>query len=189
MDFDIIVVASHHRKPLIIDYLKDIPHKVVYTPDYELPVGFVPSIGGLVQNHLGAYRCFRGHQDAISKCKKDMVLIFEDDAVPNNEKWLSIIIDGVFLLNEFEMVSFHSRQYNIEQFLLVCDKYIKPRTKDVWIVAALCYVLKKKSFDFILNAKYMGIPYDLLLYRNFSYCLLEPSIFDHNCSEGSLIDI
>jgi hypothetical protein len=36
IDFDIVVVANYHRKPLILDHLGGIPHKVSYTPDYPL---------------------------------------------------------------------------------------------------------------------------------------------------------
>ena len=70
MKLEIVVVATHKRKPLIVPYLSNKSHKVHYTKDYNLPDGFEssPEAVGCVLNHQhqGVYRCFRGHQNALS---------------------------------------------------------------------------------------------------------------------------
>ena len=68
-------------------------------------------------------------------------------------------------------------------------KYVTPNCSNPWIVAALAYMVHKKSIERLLSYEYDGTPWDVLLYRNFHYCLMEYSIFDHDKSEGSLIDV
>ncbi len=191
MDFEIIVVSSKNRKALTDKWLKDIPHQVSLTPNYELPKNWEPTVHGLVNNHLGAYRCFRGHQDALRKGIKDNILILEDDAIFNVSNWLSIISDSVELLGHYELVSFHGRQFDSNYFESVpgFDEYLTPNCSNPWIVAALAYMVNRKSVKRLLAYKYDGTPWDILLYRNFHYCLMEYSIFEHDRSEGSLIDV
>lgn len=194
MNFDIIIVANHKRKALILDYLKDVYHKVSYTPDYELPVDFNPAVVGRVLNHVGAYRCFKGHQDAIKLCEKENVFIFEDDAVPNIPNWLDIVQDSVSYLNKFELVSLHGRDFYKSLF----DNYkeirpgnnfliLKEKKGVPFICGALAYLVNRKSFEQILSWNYNGMPIDLLLYYKFNFCLLEKSPFNHDRSQGTLI--
>lgn len=198
MNPDIVVVANRHRKALILNYLKGVPHKVSYTLDYSLPKDFKPEVTGLVQPHchLGHIRCFKGHQDAIRMCDKENVLIFEDDAVPNTADWYSIVLDSIHLLDSFEMVSFHGRAYTralYEKFEEIRPEnnflYIPNKTGRVCMHGALAYMLNKKSFDKILSCAYVGEPIDVLLVNNLSFCLLEKSPFIHDRSEGSLLDV
>jgi len=188
-NFDIVVVTSIKRKPLIIQYLSGLDAIVSVTPDYELNQPFKPMIGGLVQNHTGAYRCFRGHQAAIAKSTKDVVLVFEDDAVPNREDWLKVVSDSVKLLETFEMVSFHGRQFIPEVFNTVNNDFIKPKNRgSEWIVAALAYLIPRRVVNKLIEYKYNGMPWDLLLYRELNYCLMKKSAFNHDRTRGSLID-
>ena len=188
-NFDIVVVTSAKRKPLITNYLDGLGAIISVTPDYELDKHFIPEVGGLVQNHRGAYRCFRGHQDAIAKSTKDFVLVFEDDAVPNRKDWLKVVSDSVELLNEFEMVSFHGRQFIPEVFDVVNNDFIKPKNRgSEWIVAALVYLIPRRVVNKLMEYKYNGMPWDLLLYRELNYCLMKESVFNHNRANGSLID-
>ena len=192
MNLEIIVVANHKRKPLIIPFLSGKPYKIHYAEDYKLPENFKPADGmaGLVTNHTGTYRCFRGHQDALSIAEGDNILILEDDAVPNNDEWFQKVIKAIPLLDSFEVVSFHGRQ-RIQPFANVSGyrDYLKPILFPVWMVAALAYMIKKKNVPKYLEYKYNGRPWDILIYQDLSFCVLEKSIFDHNLSEGSLIDI
>jgi hypothetical protein len=192
------VVANHHRKALVLDYLHNIPHKVSYTLDYELPENFKPEVFGLVQPHchLGHIRCFKGHQQAIKLCDTDNVLIFEDDAVPNIDDWHQIILDSVHLLDHVEMVSFHGRDYarslyeNFEE-IRPGNHFIKP-LEDIGRICmhgALAYMVNKRTFDKILSWKYVGKPIDVMLVNKLSFCLLENSPFNHDRSEGSLLDV
>ena len=96
--------------------------KISYTPDYPLPKGYKPNpVNFRSQNELGAYRCFKGHQDAIKMIEGDHALIIEDDAVPNVDNWLEIAEKADNLLSnneqlnpedsiEPEIVSLHGRR-------------------------------------------------------------------------------
>lgn len=198
MNLDIIVVANHHRKALILNHLNGITHKVSYTPDYTLPKDFKPTVSGLVQPwcHLGVYRCFKGHQDAIKMCEKDNVMIFEDDAVPNNPDWINIVADSISLLDTFEMVSFHGRCYDrplYKEFKEIRPGnnflYIPNKSGRICVHGALAYMLNRRTFDRVLSWEYIGDPIDTLLVNSLNFCLLEKSPFDHDRSEGSLLDV
>ena len=194
MNFEITVVASKNRKALTDTWLKNTSYQNSITPNYELPKNWKPTVTGLVNNHLGAYRCFRGHQDALKLGTKDNVLILEDDAIPlvsNKEELLKILSDSIGLLGHYELVSYHGRQFNRECFESVMGntKYITPNCPNPWIVAALAYMVNRKSIKRLLTYEYDGTPWDILLYRNFHYCLMEQSIFAHDRQEGSLIDV
>lgn len=195
MDLDIIIVASHHRKALILEHLKDIPYKISYTPDYILPSNFKPEIKHLVRNHVGAFRCLRGHQEAIKMCNKDVALILEDDAVPKVSDWYSIVLDSISLLNTFEIVSLHGRNFDKSLYKVYKEirsennfLYIPEKKGFIFVCGSLSYLIHKKSFDKLLNIQYNGIPMDILLVNSFSFCLIEKSPFNHNRSQGSLID-
>ena len=199
---DIVVVASHRKKALVLEYLKDVPHKVNYTPDYPLSEDFEPEIPGFVQpchqHHVNTYRCFRGHQDAVKLCDKENVLIFEDDAVPNVGDWLGIVAESTPLLNTFEMVSFHGRNYDRALYEnhseirpgnnFMCIPAVK-KQETTFVCGALAYLLNRRVFERVLSYRYNGIPIDILLYSTLSFCLLEKSPFNHDRSEGSLIDV
>ena len=188
-NFDIVIVTSAKRKPLITEHLVGLGAIISVTSDYELSPNWQPKFGGLVGNHLGAYRCFRGHQDAIAKSTKDAVLVFEDDAVPNKQAWLKVVNDSVKLLAEFEMVSLHGRNFLPEIFDAVNNDFIKPKNKgSEWIVAALAYLISRRIIDKLMKYEYNGMPWDLLLYRELNYCLIKNSPFNHDRTEGSLID-
>ena len=190
--FDIVVVTTKKRKSLITEHLNGIEYTISITPDYDLPKDFKPTVTTLTYNHLGTYRCFRGHQDAIAKATKDYVLVLEDDAVPNCQNWYEIIYENLFLMNIFDMISFHGRGYDRNHFDSVSNsnayKFIRPKNSLVWVVAALAYVIGRKDYERIKNFVYDGTPWDMLLYRNFDYCLIEESPFNHDRSEGSLVD-
>jgi len=188
-EYDIVVVTSAKRKPLITQYLDGLGAIISVTPDYKINPFFKPKVGGLVQNHLGAWRCFRGHQDAILKSTKDIVLVFEDDAVPNRPDWLVAIHSALSLLKQFDMVSFHGRDFNEACYDRVNDEFIKPKNPgSEWVVAALAYMINKSTINKLTQHEYDGTPWDLFLYRSLNYCLMKNSIFNHDRTEGSLID-
>ena len=194
--FEIVVVTSPKRNSLLLPHIKHLNPIVSVTPNYELPIGFDPPIKGMTHNHLGTYRCFKGHQDAIAKAKESKygcALIFEDDAVPNISDWDTVVEDSIYLLKSFELVSFHGRQHELSAFDVYRHytaynmNWIK-RYKDTWIVAALAYLVPREQYDKLLAFEYDGTPWDIVLYRNFKYCLMEPSCFNHDRSQGSLVD-
>lgn len=200
MNFEIVVVASHRKKALVLPHLKNFPHKVSYSTDYDLPENFEPEVTGLVQpclqHHTNTYRCFRGHQDAIRLCDKENVLVFEDDAVPNTDDWFNIVSDSIPLLDTFEMISFHGRNYDrslYERHWSVRPGndfiFIPERKGTVFVCGALAYLLNRRVFEKVLSYQYNGMPIDILLVSTLSFCLLEKSPFNHDRSEGSLIDV
>ena len=192
MKLEIIVVANKERKVLILPYLEGKSHKVLFAKDYSLPFDFKPNpnMAGCVLNHQGVYRCFRGHQDALSMSDADNILILEDDAVPINALWFAKILDAILLLDSFEVISFHGRDYQEEMFqeVSVNSEYIKPLSSPLWIVAALAYLVKRETVKKLIEYRYNGKPWDLVLYQHHSFCVLRESIFNHDRSEGSLID-
>jgi len=189
---DIIVVATHKRKSLVISHLSGLDYKISYSKDHNLPDGFKSEVIGLVMPtcHLGHIRCFKGHQEALSKVEDDYALILEDDAIPNVGTWVQKIYDAITLLQRFDIVSFHGRSYQKELFKPVIEnpEYLEPINPPIWIVAALAYLVKKETAEKLLLHQYNGKPWDILLYQHYSYCVLENSIFDHNRSEGSLLE-
>ena len=144
MKLEIMVVASHKRKALILPHLKDKPYAIYFTEDYELPKGWKPDANmvGVVLNHTGAYRCFKGHQDALDMSVGDNILMLEDDAVPNMYEWFQKVEAAIPLLDSFEVVSFHGRQ-RVHKFEQVpgYPEYIKPATSPIWMVATLAYMV------------------------------------------------
>lgn len=189
---DIVVVSNVHRPALIAEFLKGLPHKISLTEDYELPDGFVPTTVGLVQPscHVRHLRCFKGHQDAIKKADEGPVLVFEDDAVPNVSDWHSQVVAALPLLDKFEMVSFHGRGYVeklYEEKVTGFLEIIEPKDRK-WVVGALAYLVRLDAVKKILTWVYDGTPIDILLYNELTFCMMTNSIFNHDRSQGSLLD-
>ena len=186
---DISVLAHKSRKALVLPFL-DKP-TVWYSNDYEFPEGWKPGIGleHVTHNHLAAMRCFRGHQDLLGHVSNFPVLVFEDDAIPNMEDWRGVVENAVPLLEEFDVVSLHGRNYDLSNNFTEHSKgcYVH-KISSTWIVGSLAYLMKKETADKIRGQVYQGLPWDLLLYRTLKYCVIHPSPFNHDTREGSLID-
>lgn len=196
LNFDIIVVSSKHRKPLITEYLKDIPHKISLTEDYNLPPQFVPikRFGINIDNQTGAYRCFRGHQEALKLAEKENILIFEDDAVPNRSDWLNIVKTSEKLLFDYQIVSLHGRAIRCIKNKLIIDKvnFVQlgqdPVYKMFYALGSLAYLINKNTAQKIINENYNGWPMDLYILNFFKFCIVNPSPFNHDRKYGSLVE-
>ena len=190
----VAVVSDKRRKSLIEPHLLGIPHIQSVTPLFNLPSGFEPKVRGLTHNHLGTYRCFKGHQQALlrslQESSHDAILIFEDDAVPKNPNWVEIMDEAVSLLETFEVVSLHGRAYNATQYEPVPNHegYLEPNDPRQWIVAALAYLVRRETAEKIIGMEYDGVPFDLRLYYDYQYCVIADTPFVHDRSEGSLVD-
>jgi hypothetical protein len=197
MNFDIVVVSNTHRKSLISPYLDklNVKYETILTPDFNLPPDFKiePQYKSLVANHLGAYRCLRGHQLAAEISKSDHTLIFEDDAVPNRPDWFEYIQQFLHHFSDenwLECISLHGRMFDIKKFTSTKNNSeILYPIGSPFIVAGLAYFVNKQGKEKIINHKYNGLPLDLFLYWKLNYILVNPSPFNHDRSEGSLIDI
>jgi len=189
----IVVVANRHRPAAVLDWLDGLEHQVSYTPDHELPAGFTTDIRLAAYNQVGAYRCFRGHQDAIGLASGEPVLVLEDDAVPNVEGWLSIVESASAALAEHEVVSLHGRGFDPAGFerragvagrdLLVPRFWRGP----VRVFGSLAYLIRGAAGRRFMAMRYEGVPVDLLLPSRFRFCLVHPSPFDHDRRHPSLI--
>lgn len=193
MDYEITVVANPHRKPLITSFLTSIPHHVSITPDFDLPQDFQPAeqYTSFVGNQTGAYRCFRGHQEALKLTKADWVLVFEDDAVPNREDWFDVAIKSGECLKSLEVCSLHNRQYDVKDFHVFYShgfSYYQRVKEKQWAVGSLAYWIRRDAINRFLTKTYVGLPMDLYLIWRTSFALLDPSPFNHDISQGSLID-
>lgn len=199
---EICVVASKRRKPLMTEYLSPDSYKIIYTLDYPLPKGFKPDpIRFRSQNELGAYRCFKGHQDAIRMAKCTHVLIIEDDAVPNVDNWLEIAEKAKGLLSNYQIVSLHGRRVErrrdpircggqifnkllpIEKKYPITDSPIQLR----WSIGSLAYLIRRDAMYKFLNTEYFGMGVDLFIANHFTFCVIEKSPFDHDRRMGSLV--
>jgi hypothetical protein len=189
----IVVVANPHRPAVVLDALAGAEYKVNVTPDYELPAGFTTAIGLAAYNQVGAYRCFRGHQDALGLAPGDAVLVLEDDAMPNTPAWLEIADAASALLADVDVVSLHGRGLDparFEQRAVVAGRdVLEPRfwCGPVRVFGSLAYLIRAGAARRFMAMHYDGLPVDLLLANRFKFCLLHPSPFDHDRRYPSLV--
>lgn len=198
----IYVVATHKRPAIILDALNaaNIPHHVCWTTDYKLEPDWKPEpqYGSLVQNQVGALRCYRGHQDALKFFRDqtpniDAALVLEDDAWPNRRDWPMIIGHAWGLLDRFELVSLHGRAFRPIDFtphqLSDGVSYLEPLAQgQVWVQGSLAYLIRRDAVNKLIDTPYSGYPSDLFICNRFNFALIDPSPFDHNRTHGSLID-
>ena len=151
----------------------------------------------MVQNQVGALRCWRGHQDALqlflnSEHNLDAALVLEDDAWPNTQEWTSVAASAMPLLDEFEAVSLHGRTFR------ACDFTARPfgnrnllvplAQGQTWVQGSLAYLIRRDAAERWVNDSYNGYPSDLYLCNRYKFAFVDPSPFDHNRKHGSLID-
>lgn len=199
----IYVVATRKRPAIILDALKmaEVPHHVCWTTDYKLEEGWkpLPEYGSLVQNQVGALRCWRGHQDALKFFRDetpqvDTALILEDDAWPNCTVWPLVCVKACSLLDEFEAVSLHGRSFRRIDFDErpmdgLSQKVLVPQAQgQTWVQGSLAYLIRRDAVDRWINDNYNGYPSDIYLCNRFKFALVDPSPFDHDRRAGSLID-
>lgn len=202
-NLEIIIVANKRKEILTTNFLKNIPHRIFYTNDYDIPKDlyikdeYKYKYNNAFINGLGTYRCFRGHQDAIKSSTKDNILIFEDDAVMKNPQWIDILYKSLSLLDTHEVVSLHGRKIEkgneinkVFNNLKVnnLDFWERKNNSELWIQGALSYLINKKTKDKIVNYIYDGFPFDMFICNYFSFCVIKDSPFYHDRKMGSLIE-
>jgi hypothetical protein len=201
------VVATRKRPAIILEALQaaNVPHNICWTTDYKLEEGWKPrpEYGSLVQNQVGAMRCWRGHQDALKFFRDQVpshvksVLVMEDDAWPNDALWITISALVMPLLEDFEAVSLHGRAFRHCDFTMHPlhspthpeRSLLVPKAQgQVWVQGSLAYMIHRRAVDRWIDDTYSGYPSDLYLCNRFKFALIDPSPFDHNRTHGSLID-
>lgn len=199
--FDIVVVASDHRPVLtqkLLAGLSPDAYQISKTPDYNLPATWRPRYRPSLSNdaHTGAYRCFRGHQDALRLARHWPALVFEDDAVSDFAAWPELVGQAIRFLQHFEVVSLHGRSANMQHWApdgsVVVDGqrfvFHKPLRKYSRVVGALAYLISASAAKRLCRRQFDGFPVDLMLVRDFRYCFASPSPFTHDRRYGSLVD-
>lgn len=195
LDCDVVVVANHHRIPLVLADLSEVPHRVSLTPDAELPAGFRARHPYGDYNPLGAYRCFVGHQQALALGNGRPFLVLEDDAVAVAPDWRHLVSLALALLARFDVVSLHGRDFDRSRMdaigALAGRRLWAPRPDplaDVCrVLGSLAYVIRAEAAARFRALRYDGLPVDLLLASHFRFALLDPSPFAHDRRQGSLI--
>jgi hypothetical protein len=175
---------------MIAPFLKGLDHEIYMTPDYLLPekLEIPPQHRGLTCNLQNHMRCCYGHRD-VMRAMGDEALIMEDDALPNCSNWLEICMEARKLLDEFAIVSVHTR-----------DKLESVWTKrpfmdrNIWIrgggwgVGSLAYWIRKETAKHWINRPFDGLPMDLGLFHiakeaqpdtTRRFCAVHPSPLDH----------
>ena len=192
---NIYVVGCQHRKPLITPYLSTLEYIAYCTPDYELPEGFQPqqAYRRLVFNQRNHMRCNYGHRDVMRMMSPgEVALILEDDAIPNCTEWLDIANAAVGLLEQYNVVSLHTRGMEPEAWQRVKWQY----GREVWIrgggwaVGSLAYLIRYDTAQGFVNRVYDGLPMDLSLLQLAAgkFAAIEPSPFTHGVTgEASLM--
>jgi GR25 family glycosyltransferase involved in LPS biosynthesis len=203
VDLDIVVVASPHRPPLITDALRGVPHRVVLGPDEALPPHVSPAreAGAVyIKNPVGAFRCFRGHQVALTQPLADHILVLEDDAVPNRADWMNVVEHGRCLLDRFDVVSLHGREIRgidaqhvvggttFVSLAPVIRRRLFRRYELRWVQGSLAYLITATAARRFAEAPYRGIPVDHLLANDFLFAVATASPFDHDRRHGSLVE-
>jgi hypothetical protein len=200
---DIVVVANRHRPPLVTAALRDLPHRVVYTPDSDLPARFSPAREAravYVKSHVGAFRCFTGHQLALAAPRAEHILVLEDDATPNRGDWMAVVECGRRLLGTFEVVSLHGRDAgSVERvvdggesrFLVLAPttrRRMFYRATLKYIQGSLAYLITAGAAGRFVGLEYRGVPVDHLLANAFTFAVAAESPFDHDRRHGSLVE-
>ena len=200
-EFDIVVVASKHRPPIITEYLDGLDAVIHWTTDYNLPPGWKPSefwrpldIG----NYTGTLRNYNGCRDALAKSRRDITLMFEDDARPNRPDWLEVCRKAAGMLDCCDAVCLHGRnpyEPQIEATALGLDYYSLPKRRYErlgeareyrWSLGSLAYIGWTRKLREAFAPEYSGCGVDILLPNVLHVLLLQPSPFDHDRRHGSL---
>ncbi len=207
-DFDCFIIGSHHRKSMTPDFFKgSIQFEQIMTPDVNLKNGWKPdaSCAHYVRPDMElwnrVFRCSTGHRMALQQSKSQHVLIVQDDCKPNRNDWFKILIQSRKYLNEFQIVSLHSRKPNLNDFKqsqfdtkfpqLILNRSKNQKFKHRYALGSLIYWIKRdsiqKHIDLINNFK--GMPRDIQIASMGSFAFVSQSPFDHIEHNKSLIDI
>jgi hypothetical protein len=185
---NIFVVGCRHRSPLIVPHLQaaGVPYISYCTPDYELPEGFQPQkeYRRLVFNQRNHMRCCYGHRDVMRMMPSgETALILEDDAIPNTPAWLDIAHTAEELLDQYNIVSLHTRGMEPNVWLRVKWKHnLEVWVRDGgWAVGSLAYLIREDAARAHMQRVYDGLPMDLCMLEMAAgkFAAIMPSPFDH----------
>lgn len=191
---NIYVVGCRHRKALVTPYLTGLPYVAYCTPDYELPEGWQPTKAyrRLVWNQRNHMRCNYGHRDVMRMMSPgEVALIMEDDALPLVKDWHSIAQCAAQLLDQYKIVSLHTRGMEREVWEVVpwidgLEVWVRDGG---WAVGSLAYLITYDTAQGFVNQPYEGLPMDLSLLQlaHSRFAAIMPSPFAHGTGDDATL--
>lgn len=197
------------RPGLVLPYLADQSHTLHIGTDYSAEgYAWKPIYSHL--NIVSHTRVFRGHQDMARRflqTKDEVALFFEDDACPNTPDWPKIVNAAVEQftagsLKGLEVFYLHGRNFRRERFKaieMIEGREVLQLRSDVpqcetkfggrhHVYGSMAYLLNRASAEKWINMPWEGIPIDTIQPDRFNFAVLHPSPFDHDRSQGSIVD-
>lgn len=207
------VLTNPKRLPLVKPWVKGDGVTYFVNPDWEAPPGLAlkPEYGSGCPP-LTHYRCFKGHQAMMEKflaTGKPVGLFLEDDAVPNSIDYLEIMNLCAEQFTEYpglKVFFTYGRDYDRRRFedagfkikgrsvLCVSEETIMagrlPRGGIVHCFGTLAYLMSREAALEFAHKPFFNEPIDVSIADTFckGFALLEPSPWNHNRCQGSLIE-
>jgi hypothetical protein len=198
---NIVVLATADRTPIIAEYLKDVELTIHMNWRHTYPGPQENSWLGNPYDY-GHYQCYQGHYQ-IAQTIKEPTLVLEDDAKPINPDWLTVVERAERLLNHgYDVVSLHSRMDEKHPAALThswFDDYSEVLPMEVtqdrfkghtftgkWLLGSLAYLITPEAAKRL--PAWNGTPLDITLCNNFSFAFIKNSPFEHDRSQGSLVE-
>lgn len=191
-DIDIIVLGTVHRPLSVLACLSGIPHKILVNEDH-LPANYdwpLYNDGILAKAcRLGAFRCFRGHQEALKMVTKRYVLMLEDDAIPREGLKEVIQACKKLLRKKYQLVSLFSGDFsdgNPPDELVDGLRFFEPRFREnfgvKWATGSVAYFTTYGVAKAIAYDEFNGLPMDIYLHNRYKTCIIDAADggFDHN---------
>ena len=208
----VFVVGCDRRDPLVLPFLYDQTHTLHQGADIFPGEGITlePQYENAL-NLVAHYRVFRIHQAICrrfleTKSESKFALILEDDAVPNLPDWPSLVNRAMLHLNGTGVLSLHGRQFRRDNFKetgkvgqfsilrLNESERENPRGKHRMggyhhvYGATLAYLISQVGARIFSELPWTGRPVDVVLADDLDFLLLDPSPFNHDRRQGSLVD-
>jgi hypothetical protein len=215
LNMPVYIFGCARRPSLTLDALRAYnEHPTFHTgTDYALPRGTEfnsPYHLALNQKTLAHYRVFRGHQDMAARFLREHIhapaaLMMEDDAVPNCADWVDVVNAAAdyFVSRGTDTMCLHARSIRAVHFTdcgMVGNRVIyrlRPGVHTPNLMGGshhlygftLAYLINRHAAtEFANGPAWTGIPVDCYLPDHFGTELMMKSPFNHDRSQGSLVD-
>lgn len=199
---EVWVLTCGEREPVTVKHLEKagVEHQVYRNEDWDEPSVAKPNrlIAHEVNDPrlkryygLGAYRCFRGHQEILKRVEWPCVLVLEDDVKPANHAWASVLAAVQAVKQRFSVASLSARDIvtagrekigGMEWHTVRSGRGRRFK----FALGSQAYLTTREVGHRIAELKWDKLPYDLVLYNKFHTGILQPVSFYH-VNQGSLI--
>ena len=200
------VFGCNRRPGLVLPFLADQTHTLHIGHDYDL----TPAVSEMQEQYrvtsplLSNYRVFRGHQDMMRRfldTRDRLGLFFEDDAVPNTPDWVSVTNVCLSRMGAAEVFSLYGRHFDRRRFnceYVVAGRSVLTLRKQVaqdeedrggrhHVFGSMAYICTRVGAEKIAALQWEGIPCDCQFWDRTEFQFLDPSPFDHDRQQGSLL--